>query len=332
MALALRPLRRRNLPLHLLPHPTRLSTSASPPDHRELLRIERILHGPAAAAEPPQPQEHPLPAAAAATSGLHHHLHRTAGITAAESASLLRRFPGAHTHHRLGRLLDELRGLRLPGGEIRSALESDPDGLLAMDPGEPTRLLELLHDLRCRKAVKDQVLAHGALRAAVAARRRVELLHARGLRRRDALSVLAREPRAILYGLEDVERKVEFLVNTMGFEIGWLVQYPEFLGVNLDNWIVPRHNVVEHLRSVGGLGDPIEMKHYVRLSRRKFYNMFVKPYPECERIFGGPVRESEEKMMRRRHPTGLWKLFTPTKHERTQDDVMNMKLFVEPLR
>ena len=58
-----------------------------------------------------------------------------------------------------------------------------------MDPGEPSRLLELLRDLRCRKAVKEQVLARGALRAAVAARRRVELLHARGLTRHDALRV-----------------------------------------------------------------------------------------------------------------------------------------------
>ncbi|CAN6356100.1 unnamed protein product, partial [Urochloa humidicola] len=115
------------------------------------------------------------------------------------------------------------------------------------------------------------------------------------------------------------------------FEVRWLVQYPEFLGVNLDRWIIPRHNVVEHLKSVGGLGDPVEMKHYVRLSRRRFYNMFVKPYPECERIFGGMVREREE-MVRRRHPTGLWKLFAPVKHERTEEEVTNMKLLVGSLR
>ncbi|KAL6842108.1 hypothetical protein ACP4OV_028087 [Aristida adscensionis] len=329
MALVLRHSRRR----FLLRRPAPLSTSSSPPDPRELLRIQRILHDPAAA-QSPLPQETPQPPAAAAASAgsLHHLLHRTAGTTAAESASLLRRLPRTHSTHRLGRLLDELRGLGLPGGEIKHALESDAEGLLAMDPGEPTRLLELLRGLRCRPAVRDQVLAPGALRAAVAARRRVELLHARGLSRRDALGVLAGEPRAILYSVEDVERKVEFLVEAMGFEIGWLVQYPEFLGVNLDNWIVPRHNVIEHLCSVGGLGDPVEMKHYVRLSRRRFYDMFVKPYPECQRIFGGLVREREEKAVRRQHPAGLWKLFTPKKYERNEDDVKNMKLLVESLR
>ncbi|CAL4899334.1 unnamed protein product [Urochloa decumbens] len=329
MARALQALRHRRHLLRSLPCPAPLSTSASHPDPRELLRIDRILNIPGAAAvagQPSQPQHPPR----AATS-LHQLLHCAAGLTAAESASLLRRLPGTHPHPRLGRLLQELADLRLPGAEIKAALASDPEGLLSMDPGEPSRLLELLRDLRCRKAVNDQVLAHGALRAAVAARRRVELLHARGLTRHDALRVLAAEPRALLYSVEDVERKVEFLVSTMGFEVRWLVQYPEFLGVNLDNWIIPRHNVVEHLKSVGGLGDPVEMKHYVRLSRRRFYNMFVKPYPECERIFGGMVREREE-MVRRQHLTGLWKLFTPAKHEHTEEEVTNLKLLVGSLR
>ena len=114
----------------------------------------------------------------------------------------------------------------------------------------------------------------------------------------------------------------------MGFEIGWLVEYPEFLGVNLDRSIIPRHNVVEYLASVGGLGDPIEMKHYVRFSRLRFYNMFVKPYPECERIF---VRERKNEVVRPRHPVGLWKLFKPTKYESTEEDVKHMKLTIESL-
>ncbi|CAN6329115.1 unnamed protein product [Urochloa humidicola] len=328
MARVIQDLRRGHHFLRILPCPSPLSTSSSPPDPRELLRIDRILNIPGAAAAD-QPSH--LPRAAAAAASLHHLLHRSAGLTAAESASLLRRLPpGAHSHPRLG-LLQELAGLRLPGAEIKAALASDPEGLLSMDPGEPSRLLELLRDLRCRKAVKDQILSHGALPATVAARRRVELLHARGLTRHDALRVLAAEPRAMLYSIEDVERKVEFLVSTMGFEVQWLVQYPEFLGVSLDRWIIPRHNVVEHLKSVGGLGDPVEMKHYVKLSRQRFYNMFVKPYPECERIFGGMVRERDQ-MVRRRHPTGLWKLFAPVKHERTEEEVTNMKLLVGSLR
>ncbi|KQJ86688.1 transcription termination factor MTERF15, mitochondrial [Brachypodium distachyon] len=321
MAFALRPLPRRLLRSIHCSNPLSTSTSASPHDVHELLRIQRILN-PATTTHSPQNQEHPR-----ATTDLHDLLHRTAGLTAAEATSFLRGIPNTD---RLGRLLRELRGLRLHGDEIKNALESDPDGLLSMDPGEPSRLVELLDGLRCRGAVKDRVLSHGVLWAAIAARQRVELLHAHGLNRRDALRVLSVEPRAILYDLEDVERKLEFLVNRMGFEIGWLVEYPEFLGVNLDRWIIPRHNVLEYLASVGGLGDPIEMKHYVRFSRQQFYNMFVKPYPECERIFGGLVRERKNEV-RRWHPVGLWKLFKPTKHESTEEDVKNMKFVVESL-
>ncbi|GJM95648.1 hypothetical protein PR202_ga12414 [Eleusine coracana subsp. coracana] len=332
MALAPRPLPRPHL-LRLLPRLASLSTSSSSPDPRELLRIERILHAPAPALGAAQSREHlEHSRSATSSSSLQTLLERNAGLTTAESTSLLRRLPAARIHHRLGRLLEELAALRIQGGEIKAVLASDPDGLLAMDPGEPTRLLELLGELRCRKAVKDQVLARGALRAAVTARRRMELLHAHGLTRREALRVLATEPRAMVYPLEDVERKLDFLVNTMGFEASWLVQYPEFLGVNLDNWIIPRHNVIEHLRSIGGLGDPVQMKHYVQFSRQRFYNMFVKPYPECERIFGGMVREKRGQTMRRWLPTGLWKLFTPVKHERTEEEVKNMKVVVESLR
>ncbi|KAG8048712.1 hypothetical protein GUJ93_ZPchr0009g1624 [Zizania palustris] len=325
MALALRA-----LPRCLLRHPVHHSKPlcSSPSDLRELLRIERILFNPTTT-QPPQRHDDPR-ATTSSTSRLHRLLHETAGLTPAESTSLLRSLPCPH--HRLGRVLEELRGLGIPGQEIKNSLASDPEDLLSMAPGEPSRLVELLRDeLRCRDAVKDRVLADGPLSAAVTARRRVELLHMHGLTRRDALRVLALEPRVMLYSLEDVERKMEFLVSTMGFEIGWLVEYPEFLGMNLDRSIIPRHNVVEYLRSVGGLGDPIEMKHYVRLSRQRFYNMFVKPYPECERIFGGVVRERKEEV-KRQHPVGLWKLFKPAKYEHTEEDVENMKMLMESLR
>ncbi|RCV45309.1 hypothetical protein SETIT_9G443700v2 [Setaria italica] len=97
-----------------------------------------------------------------------------------ESAFLLRYLPGTHAYPHLGRLLQEPAGLRLPGVKSRPpGLAPDPKGLLSMDPGEPSRLLEFLRELRCRKGVKEHVLAHGELRAAVAAWRRVELLHAR---------------------------------------------------------------------------------------------------------------------------------------------------------
>ncbi|CAL4899331.1 unnamed protein product [Urochloa decumbens] len=276
MARVLQALRRRHHHLRCLPCPSSLSTSSSsPPDPRELLCIDRVLNiPPGGGGQPSQPQHPRAPP---------HLLHRAAGLTEAESASLLRRLPPPPRAWAASSRNSPASAYR--GDEIKAALASDPEGLLSMDPGA-------------------------------------------GRRSRTRSSPTARSASPPGGGWSSCTRG--FLVSTMGFEVRWLVQYPEFLGVNLDRWIIPRHNVVDHLKSVSGLGDRVEMKHYLRFSRRRFYNMFVKPYPACERIFGGMVREREE-MVRRQHPMGLWKLFTPVKHERTEE-VTNMKLLVGSLR
>ncbi|KZV37135.1 hypothetical protein F511_15055 [Dorcoceras hygrometricum] len=64
----------------------------------------------------------------------------------------------------------------------------------------------------------------------------------------------------------------------MSFDIQCLVEVPEYLGLNLDKQIVPRFKVIDHLRSNGGLGDEV--------SRLKFYNLYVRPYPELEKVYG----------------------------------------------
>ncbi|KAF9619802.1 hypothetical protein IFM89_009324 [Coptis chinensis] len=74
--------------------------------------------------------------------------------------------------------------------------------------------------------------------------------------------------------------------------------------------IVLRHNVLEYLRSKGGLGCEVGLRGMIKPSRLRFYNLYVKPYPECEEIFG---RFSKDKELRPRHPVGLWKLFKPPK-------------------
>jgi len=38
---------------------------------------------------------------------------------------------------------------------------------------------------------------------------------------------------------------------------------------------------------MGGLCFEVVLKHLTRLSRLKFYDLYVKPNSECEKIFGG---------------------------------------------
>lgn len=230
-------------------------------------------------------------------------------------------------------LFSELSDLGFDQIEVRKLLIQEPRLLLGMQLGELSRCVNLLEGLQCRTPIKEKILAKGRLCAAVNVKIRIDLLCSHGLIRRDAFKVLHVEPRSILYSLEDLEKKIQFLLQQIGFSMDHLVEFPDYLGVNLEKQIIPRSQVVELLKSKGALEMVVELKHFVRLSRRKFYNFFVKPYPECEKIFGGLIRDARANndKMKLKHPTGLWKLFKPQKYSDSKEDVKNLKHFMETL-
>ncbi|CAL9078121.1 unnamed protein product [Musa acuminata var. zebrina] len=238
-------------------------------------------------------------------------------------------FPGFlafNVDSRLRPLFAELRDLDFTQEEVRKMLLNNPKLLLSMEAGELSRCVDLLNSLKCRVPIKKKILSNGRLMACTEVKLRVDCLCCHGLIHRDAFKVLFVEPRVIIYDLEDIEKKIDFLLHKLGLCIEHLIEFPDYLGVNLQKQIIPRFDVIEHLKSIGGLGFNVGLKHLVRLSRLKFYNLFVKPYPECEKIFGGSIRE-----IKPRHPTGMWKLFKPQKFSDTEEDVKNMKLFMESL-
>lgn len=49
---------------------------------------------------------------------------------------------------------------------------------------------------------------------------RINCLCKHGLIHSDAFGVLWREPRVIMYDIEEIEKKIEFLVATMKFDVG----------------------------------------------------------------------------------------------------------------
>lgn len=258
-------------------------------------------------------------------------LLRSFGFKKEEVNGICHNFPmflAYHVEGRLRPLFLEFRDLGFSQNEIRSVLLDDPKLVLGLEVGEISRCLELITSLKCRVPIKEKILSNGRLRGGIDVKLRIDFLCKYGLIRRDAFKVLYLEPRPVMYELGDIEKKIDFLIQKMGFTIEHLVEFPEFLGVNLEKHIIPRFKVIQHLKSIGGLCFPVGLKHLVRLSRLKFYNLYVKPYPECERIFGGVVREKE---VRPRHPPGLWKMFTPPKYSDSKEDVKNMKLFVKSL-
>lgn len=253
------------------------------------------------------------------------------GFSLCEIDQILFSFPeyfGLNFEARLKPFIDELHEMNFSHAEIRAAMLENPKPFLRLEPGELSRCIAFLDSLRCRHLIKERILNRGYLQGAINVKLRIECLHKHGLSLREAFKVLHAEPRVILYDLEDLEEKIDFLLHKMRFCIEHLVECPEYLGVHLKKQIIPRYNVFEHLRSVGGLGDEVWMKHYVKLSRMNFYNMFVKPYPECEKIFNGFRREKRD---RPRQPVGIWKLFKPQKFEQSDKDIRNMREFMKSL-
>ncbi|KAF5178142.1 transcription termination factor MTERF15 protein [Thalictrum thalictroides] len=232
---------------------------------------------------------------------------------------------GLSVEDRLKPLFAEFGSLGFNANEVRNEIIVNPQ-ILGMEVGELSRCVDLLKSLKCRLAVEEKILSKGALRAGFEVKSRVDCLCRHGMIPREAFKVVYKEPRVILYDLEDIEKKIEFLKLKMGFNIGCLVEVPEYLGVNFDKQIVLRYNVLEYLRSKGGLGCEVGLKGMIKPSRLRFFNLYVKPYPECEKIFG---RFSRDNVVKPQRPVGLWKLFKPQSYPDTKEELRNIKIHME---
>lgn len=250
------------------------------------------------------------------------------GVGNVEFDRILRVCPGVLAfgiQNKFKRLLDEFKVLGFKMEVVKKQLLRDPR-FLALDVGELSRCLELLKSLKCRESVKKEIFHDGAFKAGYEVKLRVDCLRNHGITLRDAYAVLWKEPRVILYPVEDVERKIEFLVQVMKVDIQCLVEVPEYLGVNFEKHILPRFKVIDHLSSIGGLGDEVGLRELIKPSRMKFYNLYVKPYPECEAMYGRFARNTGSQ-----HPVGMWKLFKPQNNSKSKEDIMNIKSFMDSL-
>uniref|UniRef100_A0A803N351 Transcription termination factor MTERF15, mitochondrial n=2 Tax=Chenopodium quinoa TaxID=63459 RepID=A0A803N351_CHEQI len=239
-------------------------------------------------------------------------------------------FPGVlgfRIENRLKPLMNEFLDMGFGRRCVKEEIIKEPR-ILSLELGELRRCLELLRKLRCRESIKEKIFSEGEIKAGFAVKMRIDCLCRYGLIRRDALNILKREPRSIIYDIEDIESKIEFLLDRMKFDVECLMEVPEYLGVNFDKQIVPRHNVIEYLRSIGGLGFELGLRDIIKPTRVRFYNLYVKPYPECEKMYG---RFSEYVEQKSRHPVGLWQQFKPPKCPELKQDLKNVKSFMKLL-
>ncbi|KAG6740497.1 hypothetical protein POTOM_055948 [Populus tomentosa] len=235
---------------------------------------------------------------------------------------------GFGIENRLMPLLNEFKDLGFSEELVRKEIIREPR-ILGMEVGELSRCLDLIRSLKCREPIKLKIFSKGEFRAGFEVKLRVDCLCKHRLIRREAFKILWKEPRVILYEIDDIEKKIDFIVKTVGLNVGCLVDVPEYLGVSFEKQVVPRYKVIEYLRAQGGLGDEVGLKAMIKLSRLRFYNLYVKPYPECEKMFG---RFSGDVQVKNQHPAGLWKLLKPQQRDPdSKEDVKNMKSFMEGL-
>uniref|UniRef100_A0A7N0RI54 Uncharacterized protein n=1 Tax=Kalanchoe fedtschenkoi TaxID=63787 RepID=A0A7N0RI54_KALFE len=233
---------------------------------------------------------------------------------------------GYEVEDRLKPLLDEFMKLGFNACDVRAEVVYDPR-ILCLELGELSRCLKFLRMMKCRHLIKHRIFKKGDMRAGFEAKLRIDCLCRHGLTIREAFRILRGEPRIVLYPLEDTEKKIDFLKEKLRYEVSGLVEVPEYLGINFEKQIVPRYSVIEHLRSKGGLGCEVGLRGLAKLSRQNFYNLYVKPYPDCEEIYGRYTDRAE--VRRSRHPVGLWKIMQPQKCTESEEDVRNMKAFME---
>ncbi|KAL9691045.1 hypothetical protein QQ045_011462 [Rhodiola kirilowii] len=231
---------------------------------------------------------------------------------------------GFGVEDRLKPLMDEFAKLGFETCNVKEEIVKDPR-MLCLELGELSRCLTWLRTLKCRHLTKCRIFKKGDIRAGFEAKLRIDCLCRHGLTLRDAFRILKEEPRIILYPLEDMEKKISFLKEKLKYDISCLVEVPHYLGINYDKQIIPRYNVIEHLRSKGGLGCEVGLRGFAKLSRLNFYNVYVKPYPDCEEIYGRFADFVEKKG----HPVGLWKIMKPYKSTESKEDVQSMKAFMK---
>ncbi|KAK1372160.1 transcription termination factor MTERF15, mitochondrial [Heracleum sosnowskyi] len=150
--------------------------------------------------------------------------------------------------NRLIPLMSEFQDLGISRGEVKKEIVRDPR-VLGLEVGELSQCLRMLRSLKCRFSVKEEIFKDGILRAGYKVKLRVDCLCKYGLIRREAFGIIWREPRVILYDMKDIERKIDFLIKEMKFDVQWLLEVPEYLGISFEKQIVPRYNVIEYLRS-----------------------------------------------------------------------------------
>ncbi|KAJ7525351.1 hypothetical protein O6H91_17G046800 [Diphasiastrum complanatum] len=110
---------------------------------------------------------------------------------------------------------------------------------------------------------------------------RVKWFLSHGFSRKETFLILRCNPCLLRSKTTQLQKKVDYLVNTMQYPMKDVVIYPQFLSLSLENRIIPRYRVMVWLKTVGLLNRNLSLSFFTRLTDEKFRRKYVDCYPGC---------------------------------------------------
>ncbi|XP_037497478.1 transcription termination factor MTERF15, mitochondrial [Jatropha curcas] len=101
-----------------------------------------------------------------------------------------------------------------------------------------------------------------------------------GFSEEEIWSVIKKRPLCMGYSEKTIIKKIDFLVNKMGWQPAIIAKYPVVLCYSFEKRVVPRCSVVRVLILKGLIKPDISLKYILQSSEKNFLDMFVIKYQE----------------------------------------------------
>ncbi|RZR98264.1 hypothetical protein BHM03_00027581 [Ensete ventricosum] len=109
---------------------------------------------------------------------------------------------------------------------------------------------------------------------------KVDLLRSFGWSESEFFSAVKQSPRFLCLSLELLRKKMEFLINEVGYLPSFIAGHSYLLKFSLEKRVIPRFCIFEMLNTKGLWTRRDKFAHFVQVSDKKFMKKFVLPYKE----------------------------------------------------
>ena len=115
---------------------------------------------------------------------------------------------------------------------------------------------------------------------------KVKVLENASLVKHDIKKILEKDPRFVCASLGKIEKNMEFLRCTLGFEPIVLLTYPALLNYSVEKRMMPRYKVFQYLNSFKGHNDHrMSLISSLIISEKIFTERFLSGSPEAKMLY-----------------------------------------------